>query len=188
MTNASDREDNAEHLRRGPGWHRSHSIKSMVVIAALLGVGVLATGCGGSSDPGTTGSGSAVSSGVAYTNCMRTHGVPDFPDPTVSPGGGVGFQVNLNQNGPAYQAAAQACQSLKPGGNQAPQVSSKKLAAEVRWAQCIRTHGVPTFPDPNAQGALDSGDFDPTSSAFQSASQACQSLQPAGAMTAVPGP
>ena len=97
---------------------------------------------------------------------MRTHGVPDFPDPTLSPGGGVGFQMNLNQNSPAYQAAAQACQSRKPGGKQAPQVSSKKLAAEVRWAQCMRTHGVPTFPDPNAQGALDSGDFDPTSSAF----------------------
>jgi hypothetical protein len=174
MTNASDHEDNAEHPRRGPGWHPSLSIKSMMVITALLGVGVLATGCNGSSNPGTTGSSTAVSSGVAYTNCMRTHGVPDF-------------QVNLNQNSPTYQAAAQTCQSLKPGRNQNPQVPSKKLAVEVRWAQCIRTHGVPTFPDPNAQGAFDSGVFDPTSSAFQAASQDCLSLQPAGSVAAVPG-
>jgi hypothetical protein len=187
MTNASEHEDNAEHPRRGPGWHPSLSIKSMAVITGFLSIGVLATGCGGSSNPSTAGSSTAVSSGVAYTNCMRTHGVPDFPDPTASPGGGVGFQVNLNQNSPTYQAAAQTCQSLKPGRNQNPQVPSKKLAVEVRWAQCIRTHGVPTFPDPNAQGAFDSGVFDPTSSAFQAASQDCLSLQPTGSVAAVPG-
>ena len=87
----------------------------MVVITALLGVGLLASGCGGSSNPGTTGSGSAVSSGVAYTNCMRTHGVPDFPDPTLSPGGGVGFQMNLNQNSPAYQSGRPSVSVAKTG-------------------------------------------------------------------------
>jgi hypothetical protein len=67
--------------------------------AALLCVAVLAAGCGGSDKPGLAGSGpnggdrtSGNSSGgvmakaVAYARCMRGHGVPDFPDPTGSPG------------------------------------------------------------------------------------------------------
>ena len=186
MTNPSDLGDHAAHLPRGPSWHCSLPIKWMLAVTVLLGVGVLAAGCGGSSNPGTAGSGSAVSSGFAYTNCMRKHGAPDFPDPTLNPGGGVVFKTNRN-NSPTLQAAAQACQSLRPGGNQSPAASAQQLSAGVRWAQCIRTHGVPTFPDPNAQGAFDSGVFDPTSSAFQVASQDCRSLQPAGSVAAVPG-
>jgi hypothetical protein len=30
------------------------------------------------------------------------------------------------------------------------------IATEVRWARCLRSHGVPSFPDPNSQGAFDS--------------------------------
>jgi hypothetical protein len=191
MTNASNHEDHAEHLPGRPSRHRSPPIKWMVAIMALLGVGVLAAGCGGSSDPGSasgSSSGGQAAQGVAYTTCMRSHGVSNFPDPTLGPGGGMTFQGSFDQNSPPYQAAAQTCRSLKPGGSQAPTVSAQKLAAEVKWAQCLRTHGVPNFPDPNAQGAFDSSRFDPTSSAFQSASQGCRSLQPTGSVGAVPGP
>lgn len=59
--------------------------------------------------------------------------------------------------------------------------------AEVRWAACLRTHGVPSFPDPDRRGDIVSGAFDPDSVAFSAASQACLSVQPAGAITAVPG-
>jgi hypothetical protein len=186
MTNPSDHQDPAAHQPRGPSWRRSPPIKWMVAVTVLLGVGGLAAGCGGSNNPGTAGSGSAFSSGLAYTNCMRAHGAPDFPDPTLNPSGGVVFKTNGN-NRPMLQAAAQACQSQRPGGNKSPAVSAQQLAAGVKWAQCIRTHGVPTFPDPNAQGAFDSGVFDPTSSAFQAASQDCRSLQPTGSVAAVPG-
>jgi hypothetical protein len=194
MTNAFNLEDHAKHLPRGSGWRRSFPIKWLVAITALLGVGLLAAACGNSGDPtskgssSTSSSGGQVAQGVAYTSCMRSHGVSNFPDPTLSSGGGVTFQGSFNQNSPTYQSADQACRSLRPGGQQAPQVSSRKLTGEVKWAQCMRSHGVPSFPDPNAQGAIDSGKFDPNSSAFQTASQACQSLQPTGAISAVPGP
>jgi hypothetical protein len=188
MTNASNHEDHAEHLPGRPSRHRSLPIKWMVAITALLGFGFLAAGCGGSSVPGATSSSGQAAEGVAYTTCMRSHGVSKFPDPTLGSGSGLTFQGSFDQNSPTYQAASQACRSLKPGGSQSPTVSAQKLAAEVMWAQCLRTHGVPNFPDPNAQGAFDSSKFDPTSSAFQSASQACQSLQPTGSVGAVPGP
>ena len=165
-------------------------MKGMVAITALLGIGVLTAGCGGSSDPDASGSssGGAVARALAYTHCMRSHGVSNFPDPTAGSDGGVTFQGSFNLKSPTYQAAAQACASLLPGGTQDPPVPAQKLAAEVTWAQCLRTHGVPDFPDPNAEGVFDSGKFDPSSSAFQTASQACRSLQPTGAIGAAPGP
>ena len=60
-------------------------------------------------------------------------------------------------------------------------------AAEHEWARCLRTHGVPGFPDPDRRGAFDSSRFDDTSLAFRAAARACAAQQPAGAVEAVPG-
>jgi hypothetical protein len=158
-----------------------------------LGLAVLAAGCGGSKAPDVAGSGSSKAQALAYSRCMRSHGVSDFPDPTTPAGGGVAFQINggpgsdLNQSNPTFKAASQACRGLLPGGQQPATAPSPNIAAELTWARCLRSHGVPSFPDPNNQGAFDSSKFDPTSPAFQSASNACKSLQPTGAVSAVPG-
>ena len=191
MTEASDPEERVERLSRKLEWRRrSVPMKVTATFMALLGVGLLAAGCGGKGSSGASGSssGSQLAQGVAYASCMRSHAVSNFPDPTLGPGGGVTFQGTFDQKSSSYQAAAQACRSLRPGGGQVPPATSQKLGAEVKWAQCMRTHGVPGFPDPNAQGAFDSSKFDSTSSAFQSASQACKSLEPTGVVQAVPGP
>ena len=60
-------------------------------------------------------------------------------------------------------------------------------AAELEWARCLRTHGVPSFPDPDRRGAFDSSKFDDRSPAFQAAAKACATQQPEGAVEAVPG-
>jgi hypothetical protein len=86
---------------------------------------------------------------------------------------------DLNRNNPTYEAANQACRTLQPGGVQAPTVSAQKLAADERWARCMRSHGLPSFPDPNGQGAFDRNKFDESSPAFQTASNACRSLKAA---------
>jgi hypothetical protein len=64
---------------------------------------------------------------------------------------------------------------------------AQNITAELRWAGCLRSHGVPSFPDPNSRGVIDSGKFDPTSPAFQTASKTCASVQPTGPISAVPG-
>jgi hypothetical protein len=61
------------------------------------------------------------------------------------------------------------------------------ITAERMWAGCLRSHGVPSFPNPNSRGVIDSGKFDPTSPAFHTASIMCSSLQPTGPITVVPG-
>jgi hypothetical protein len=193
MTSASNHEDHAEHVPRGPGRRRSLPIKQSAVTAALLGLAVLAAGCGGSNRPSAAGSRSNKAQGLAYARCMRSHGVSDFPDPTTPPGGGVAFSIqggpgsDLNRNNPTFKAADQACRALLPSGQQAQSPSAPNISAGVRWARCLRSHGVPSFPDPNSQGAFDSSKFDPSSPAFQTASKACKAQQPSGAVSAVPG-
>lgn len=53
---------------------------------------------------------------LKYSKCMRTHGEPNFPDPTVSQHR-MGFSLNgIDANSPQFQAAQMRCQSLSPGG------------------------------------------------------------------------
>jgi hypothetical protein len=88
-----------------------------------------------------------------YARCMRANGVPNFPDPdagggfTFSPAGGAG------PSSPAFKAAQAKCQrymnlgaGLTPGTETHP--SAQWLAKMVKAARCMRSHGVPNFPDP----------------------------------------
>lgn len=194
MTRGSNHTPRAEHVARGPRRRRSLPIKT-VAMTGLLGLTVLGAGCGGSNGPSTAGSPSptAMTQLLAYSSCMRSHGVSDFPDPTTSPGGGGAIQINggpgsdLNRNNPTFKAASQACRGSLRGGEQPAALSAPRIAAEVRWARCMRSHGLPSYPDPNSHGAFDSSKFDESSPAFQSASKACNSVQPTGPTPVVPG-
>jgi hypothetical protein len=195
VTSGSKHQDHAEYVPRRPGRRRSHPIKRTATMTAMLGLAAVVAGCGGSNAPGTTSfsAGRAMTHALAYTRCMRSHGVGDFPDPTTPAGGGVAFQMNagpgsdLNADDPTFKAANQGCRALLPGGQQPATPPSPKIASEVRWARCMRSHGVPSFPDPNSQGAFDSAKLDNISPGFQTATRACKSRQPTGPITAVPG-
>ena len=127
---------------------------------------------------------------LAYSACMRSHGVPKFPDPVQSSGGGISLQQlsssGIDPNSPQFKAAQQACQHLMPAGA-APGGGNVTTDQALQWASCMRSHGVPNLPDPtvsngvaqlNLKGTGISGD----SSQFQSAAQACNSLRPASMM------
>ncbi len=190
MTSASDDQRTPSETERP----RRRPLVRTVVAAAVLGIAVLAGGCGGSSSASSAGFASIKTRFLAYARCMRSHGVSDFPDPATVPGGGVAFSIqagpgsDLSPDDPTFKAADQACRGLLPGGRQTEPGSGSHIAAEVRWARCLRSHGVPGFPDPNRQGAFDSARFNDDSPAFKAAGKACHSLQPTGAVSAVPGP
>jgi hypothetical protein len=107
------------------------------------------SGAGGSPDAG----GSASSpSALAYSQCMRSHGVPDFPDPPS--GGGVpkGSAQQFGVSNSQYQAAQTACEHLLPAGpnHQFPAGEVQQVLAGMRtFAKCMRSHGVPNWPDPS---------------------------------------
>jgi hypothetical protein len=142
--------------------------------AAALVSGVLVAGCGGSSHSPTAAATSSVStsasttataravtsalsgagapSALAFSECMRSNGVPNFPDP--KPGGGFEFPVGGGNIGsPAFRSAQAKCMKLMPGGGppgpgSTTHPSAQTMTKLVRIAACMRAHGISQFPDP----------------------------------------
>jgi hypothetical protein len=156
-------------------------------VAAALAATLAAAGCGSSGGGGsTTGSaGSARDSQVKFSQCMREHGI-DFPDP--DPQGRILIQAgpgsNLNPDSPQFKSAAKACQKYqpKPSGNFDRANAQKMQAAALKYAQCMRAHGV-NFPDPKfeeggAKMTFGGPGLNPNDPNFKAAASACSKLLP----------
>ena len=149
-----------------------------VLLGACSGPGSSAdspAGRSGSAAPQAGSStGSSQSGAVAFAQCMRSHGVPDFPDPQ----NGRFLISGSEQSNPNFQPAVQACQHLLgPGG--ATNGGGSNNTSLLNFAHCMQTHGVPKFPDPAPNGAIEApSGVDPNSPQFQRAWQECQSKLP----------
>jgi hypothetical protein len=176
--------------RRAPG-RRWRARRAGLVFAGLVIAAALVAGCGsgpGSSPPSQGASGSPAVSGssagstyrsdLAYATCMRSHGVPNYPDP--KPNGG--FDVTTNPNDPLLQAAQRDCANLLPAGQQQQTTghfTPQQVAQLLTYAKCMRSHGIPNFPDPTSKGLGAMNGIDMNSPQFQSASRTCQKFMPA---------
>ena len=131
--------------------------RTAVAIIAAAGLALLATACGGS--PSSTGSGGSSNAGgaanqreVAYSQCMRSHGVPNFPDPSGSGGVPKETAQQLGVSNSQLQAAQNACQHLLPNtGNidDNPAALHQWWSQMLHFARCMHSHGVPNWPDPS---------------------------------------
>jgi hypothetical protein len=174
----------------------SHAPRARLLAAAALVTGVLIAGCssaslsaaragGGTRSISTTAS--AAESGLAFSKCMRSSGVPNFPDL-----GSMGIQIagsgqtisinGVSLNGPAYEAARAKCQKYLPTHKTAspsPQAQAQLRAGLLRFANCMRSHGVPNYPDPKVFSGQDGNQevylpgINPYAPAFQTAAKAC---------------
>jgi hypothetical protein len=100
-------------------------------------------------------------------------------------------RAGLDTSSPQFQAANNACRSLlSPGGSSISNLTeaqqAEMLAGALKFARCMRDHGISKFPDPTPDGwvPLDGSDFtryqiDPNSPQFRRAMQACRSDLPA---------
>ena len=147
-------------------------------IVAVASLSLLAASCGGggssrvasvvSPTTNTQGSSSSNSSpapaqgnrAVAYSHCMRSNGVPNYPEPSsngnLPKGNAQAFGISTSQ----YQAAEQACGHLLPGSGSASltqclmtgdcprSLVQPALEQGRKFAPCMRSHGVPNWPDP----------------------------------------
>jgi hypothetical protein len=160
--------------------------------AALACLALLAAACSDGSPNSSAGAGSPAPSGssgaLAYSRCMRAHGIRAFPDPNAQ--GGINLNAGpgtgIDPSSPQYQAADQACKSLMPPQSPlTPAQQAAMKAGNLRYAQCMRAHGISDFPDPNSQGQLQikaqpGSDLDPNNPRYQSANTACQHFEPGG--------
>jgi hypothetical protein len=144
----------------------SRTTAAMIATAALA---LLAAGCGGS--PSSAGSGGSPAAGgsadptsaVAYSHCVRGHGVPNYPDPGSSGQVPKGDAQFFGVSDPQFQVAQRACQHLLPttgslqqqaqqcvlAGDCPQAVVQRMLTSGRSFAVCMRRHGVPNWPDPS---------------------------------------
>jgi hypothetical protein len=129
--------------------------------------------------PGSSGQ-APLAEAEAYSQCMRTHGAANFPDPVLTPSGGYGYRTTgINPNAAAFQGALQACKSLpSPWQPTGQQLSPVQQQAWLSWAKCIRADGLPNFPDPTFAGRAVQISGEPSSPQLQSAMDACKSQLP----------
>lgn len=136
------------------------------LVAGAVALGALIAGCGGSAHPGSppgSSAGLAVTRAryVAYAACMRSHGVGGYPDPQVSgSAGSVSVRISpgsANPSSPAFRSADRVCHDLLPNGGAqgSPGGSSaQEQTQDVLFADCMRSHGVPSFPDAGRDGVF----------------------------------
>jgi hypothetical protein len=154
-----------------------------LALAAALGLTMAAAACGSSSGAKVaqvgTKSAKQPHDPQAYSACMRAHGVPSFPDPDSS--GLIHIPSTINDQLPTVRTAYHACRSLAPSENsitgQGPVMQQDQLLA---FAKCMRSHGVPAFPDPQVvNGHINfphaAGQIDPSSPVVTAAMAACRS-------------
>lgn len=175
------------------------------VLAVTVGLLLLTAACGrgtsSSSTASTSGTSSTsntsssgtggvsaayVSDKLGFARCLRAHGVPNFPDPNASGQEPPGWkQLIFTRHG---QAAVGACSYW--GNRIHNDVAAQNQAAMgeyVRFAQCMRAHGLPDFPDPvNAEGRVEfvlsasQDGFDPHSPQVLAKAHQCESVLPPG--------
>jgi hypothetical protein len=163
-------------------------------VAAFITFGLALAACGSSAHPaagsaGPTQDASGRSELEAVVQCLRAHGVPDFPDPVYDPSDGRWHYADYRPAIP--QSAQQACQRLDPSAvnvSASPPVPQAQFAQLVRFADCMRQHGEPTWPDPLPDGvfALPPSLMQKGNPVGVHADSACQKYLPSGHYDVIP--
>lgn len=139
-------------------------IAAVAALAATLVAGCAAIG--GNGAPSDTISDVRAQVEPIYrelAQCIRDHGFPAFPDPVVKDDGTVELPEDAQRTLEQHEAALRPhCEhifnrlpaSVREGPDTEEQATPAQIAERMRFAQCVRQHGVPDFPDPDAKGSI----------------------------------
>lgn len=173
------------------------------VVTVLAATALLTAACG--SSPSAAGSGASPGAGspssasgsrlLAYSQCMRSHGVPGFPDPDGS--GQISKQAVVaaakSVSISVFKTAGNACEHLAPSGlgPASATITVQDQQDYLKAVACVRAHGFPSIPDPVFSGgsvhiSVPSG-VATSSPQFQQAVHTCQKYIPAGLPYSGPG-
>jgi hypothetical protein len=154
-------------------------VPAAAAAAAFAAVTLLATACGSSSSNEVPSSSADQGQALAFAQCMRRNGVPDFPDPDADGRfRGVGHEA---EGDPKFRAAQEACRDLAPGGEH-EKLGDPAFVEQMReFSQCMRDNGLPDFPDPDADGRLRGrGHEQQDDPQYQAALETCRGKLPGG--------
>jgi hypothetical protein len=164
---------------------RQRRIRPRRAAAALLatllaGIALLAAACGGGS-AGSTGS-SPYAKALAYSQCMRSNGVANYPSPNAQ--GQFLMEPNngLDYGSPQFAHAIKTCGRWR-GITMTAQQVRQDLSHLLKYDACMRSHGITNQPDPTTAfgGVMQGIPNDANSPQFTAAAQACRSFEPGAA-------
>jgi hypothetical protein len=148
-----------------------------VLAAAAAGIALLAAACGGGGGGPSSAQSPKYQKALRFVQCMRTHGVPTFPDPTSN---GAISDSQASVNSPQVLSAFANCRAMLPAGALVLTEAQQEalLNKALKRAECMRAHGITNFPDPSLHGGAvhvgpKASGIDPNSPLFQAAAKAC---------------
>jgi hypothetical protein len=148
------------------------TLRPLATLAIVAVVALISAGCGAGSSgdnknapsaPAGTGSSggnknaSIHAKAVKFAECMRDNGVSEFPDPDASGSltlDGVLNGSSIDPSNAAWKQAIGVCKDLEPPGFSGSKATPKQMSARLKFAQCVRDHGVKDFPDPTKDGPI----------------------------------
>jgi hypothetical protein len=148
---------------KASGRRRGGARRAAALAGLLAGAAVLGTACSGgshSSGPDTSAAQRTAKTMDLFARCMRGHGQPDFyyanpqsvsKSATAAFSVGEGYMVTgVNPQSPQFRTALASCKHLLPPAA-ARTLTPEQLSGDVKFAQCMRAHGFPAYPDPDVQ-------------------------------------
>jgi hypothetical protein len=162
----------------GGGRRRRATPRVAALVAAPAAAVLLTAACGGGSarTAGSSGAGQGrPAEALAFAQCMRSHGAPNYPDPNSS---GV-FMVNPSNSSrfDAPPSTRAACAHLLPRHGQPPSQAQQEQQQRraLAFVACMHRHGFPQLPDAwsGNVGQLISAGIDPHSPQLSAALTKC---------------
>jgi hypothetical protein len=162
----------------GPGSARPAWFKPFLAVTFLAAAALLTAACGGGSSSASGSAGASqgrLAQALAFAHCMRSHGVPSFPDPDSA--GGFPMRRSHSSGVQAFMSAKAACNHLYPnmGKGEVHQETAAQQRQGLVFAACMRGHGIPDFPDSwsGNVGQLISAHINPSSPQLNAALTKC---------------
>jgi hypothetical protein len=117
------------------------------VLAMVALIAMISAGCG-SNAPSETGDAHTKvtdrDKAVKFAECIRAHGVSDFPDPDASNE----FEYGVSVTPAVWTKVVDACKDLQPPGSLSAERNPEQEKEALTFARCVREHGIRDFPDP----------------------------------------
>ena len=164
---------------RGPRG-QSRLRRAGVLAAAVAGIVLLVAACGGSGGGSPAAAGpAAFQKALAYAQCSVPT-APSWPDPDSQ-----GNFISAKANRADFLAPASVnnvCEHLLPNDGRTNAAQHQQIMSSgLKYSACMRSHGIPNFPDPGTNGGFNLGvikglGIDTSAPQFQSAQQTCMPI------------
>jgi hypothetical protein len=138
VRNVRDRGDGMSVQLIGIGtWTLASIPRKLSSVVVVVGCALAIVACRTSGTVRSATRSGGFAEAISYADCMRSHGVPNFPD--ASAGGGFDLPSKIDTQSPAYLSAQQTCTKLLSGPAAPHTLSDRQQLQLIAANACART-------------------------------------------------